>query len=103
MDEAPVQIRYALARSALEAGEPEEARKALTAVVGAGPARVMTPVPYVRSLALLASLEEKAGRMTDARRLYERYLGYWKDGQIDCAEVARAGQRLAALRPRPAA
>ncbi len=103
MDAAPVQIRYALARSALETGEPEEARKALVAVVEAGPARVMTPVPYVRSLALLASLEEKAGRMADARRLYERYLGYWKDGQIDCAEVARAGQRLAALRPRPAA
>jgi hypothetical protein len=103
MDETPIQIRYALARSALESGEEEEARKALAAVVEAGPVRVMTPVPYVRSLALLASLEEKAGRMSDARRLYERYLGYWKDGQIDCAEVARAGQRLAALRPRPAA
>jgi tetratricopeptide (TPR) repeat protein len=103
MDEAPVQIRYALARSALAAGEPEEARKALVAVVEAGPSRVMTPVPYVRSLALLAAIEEKAGRTADARRLYERYLGYWKDGQIDCAEVLRAGQRLAALRPRPAA
>jgi hypothetical protein len=41
--------------------------------------------------------------MADARRLYERYVGYWKDGQIDRVEVARAGQRLAALRPRPAA
>jgi tetratricopeptide (TPR) repeat protein len=103
MDDTPVQIRYALARAALEAGEPEEARKALVEVVTAGPARVMTPVPYVRSLALLASLEEKAGRTADARKLYERYVGYWKDGQIDRAEVARAGQRLAALRPRPAA
>ncbi len=97
------QIRYALARAALEAGELEKARKALVEVVKAGPARVMTPVPYVRSLALLASLEEKAGRTADARKLYERYVGYWKDGQIDRAEVARAGQRLAALRPRPAA
>jgi hypothetical protein len=103
MGDTPVQIRYALARAALEAGEPEEARKALVEVVTAGPARVMTPVPYVRSLALLASLEEKAGRTADARKLYERYVGYWKDGQIDRAEVARAGQRLAALRPRPAA
>jgi hypothetical protein len=63
----------------------------------------MAPIPYVRSLALLAALEEQSGRSADARRLYERYLGYWKDGQIDRAEVARAGQRLAALRPRPAA
>jgi eukaryotic-like serine/threonine-protein kinase len=103
MDETPVQIRYALARAALDAGEPETARKALVEVVTAGPARVMTPVPYVRSLALLASLEEKAGRTADARKLYERYVRYWKDGQIDRAEVARAGERLAALRPRPAA
>jgi tetratricopeptide (TPR) repeat protein len=103
MDETPVQIRYALARAALEGGEPEEARKALVEVGKAGPARVMTPVPYVRSHALLASLEEKAGRTADARRLYERYVGYWKDGQIDRAQVAGAGQRLAALRPRPAA
>jgi len=64
---------------------------------------VMTPIPYVRSLALLAALDEKAGRTADARQLYERYLGYWKDGQIDRAEVARAGQRLASLRLRPAA
>jgi tetratricopeptide (TPR) repeat protein len=103
MDSGAVEIRYALARTALEEGEPEKAREPLRAVVEAGPARVMTPVPYVRSLALLASLEEKAGRAVDARKLYERYLGYWKDGQIDRAEVARAGQRLAALRPRPAA
>jgi tetratricopeptide (TPR) repeat protein/TolB-like protein len=103
MDGEAIEIRYALARAALETGEPEKARKALVEVVKAGPARVMTPVPYVRSLAMLASLEEKAGRTADARRLYERYLGYWKDGQVDRAEVARAGQRLAALRSRPAA
>ena len=89
--------------TALEDGDSDEARKALRAVVDAGPARVMTPLPYVRSLALLAALEEKAGRTADARKLYERYLGYWKNGQIDRAEVARAGQRLAALGPRPAA
>jgi hypothetical protein len=52
----------------------------------------------VRSLALLAALEEKAGKTTAARKLYERYLGYWMDGQIDRKEVARAGQRLAPVR-----
>ncbi len=103
MDADAVEIRYALARTALEAGEVAKARKALVEVVKAGPTRVMTPVPFVRSLGLLAALEEKAGNTTDARKLYERYLGYWKDGQIDRAEVARAGQRLASLRSRPAA
>jgi tetratricopeptide (TPR) repeat protein/tRNA A-37 threonylcarbamoyl transferase component Bud32 len=103
MDPGPVLIHYGLARTALEEGDLDEARVALRKVVEAGPPRVSTPIPYVRSLALLASLEERSGRSADARRLYERYLGYWKDGQIDRAEVARAGQRLAALRPRPAA
>jgi tetratricopeptide (TPR) repeat protein len=103
MDSGPIEIRYALARAALEGGKIEEARKALREVIEAGPARVMTPLPYVRSLALLASLEEKAGKTANARKLYERYLGYWKDGQIDRTEVARAGQRLATLGPRPAA
>ncbi|HUL77301.1 MAG TPA: hypothetical protein VL691_08570, partial [Vicinamibacteria bacterium] len=102
-DSGPVEIRYALGRTALEAGELDEARQALASVVEAGPPRVMTPVRYVRSLALLASLEDREGKTSEARRLYERYLGYWKDGQIDRAEVARAGQRLATLRSRPAA
>jgi hypothetical protein len=64
--------------------------------------RIMTPIPYVRSLALLASIEDKAGRTAEARRLYQRYLGYWKDGQIDRPEVARAAHRFACL-PAPAA
>jgi tetratricopeptide (TPR) repeat protein len=102
MDTEPIEIRYALARTALDDGETDEARSALEQVVEAGPARVMTPVPYVRSLGLLASLEDKAGKTADARRLYERYLGYWKDGQIDRLDVARAARRFACL-PAPAA
>ncbi|HUL79750.1 MAG TPA: tetratricopeptide repeat protein, partial [Vicinamibacteria bacterium] len=47
MDSGPVEIRYALGRTALEAGELDEARQALASVVEAGPPRVMTPVRYV--------------------------------------------------------
>jgi hypothetical protein len=98
-----VELQYDLARAALAGGDVAAARGALARVVDGGPNRVMAPITYVRSLALLASLEEKQGRAADARRLYERYLGYWKNGQIDRAEVLRAGQRLAALRSLPAA
>jgi serine/threonine protein kinase/tetratricopeptide (TPR) repeat protein len=103
MEHAPVEIQFALARAALAGGDEKGAREALVQVVEAGPHRVGTPIPYVRSLALLAGLEEKQGRPVEARKLYERYLSYWKHGQIDRAEVARAGRRLAALRTRPAA
>jgi eukaryotic-like serine/threonine-protein kinase len=103
MDSSPVEIHYSLGRAALADGDEKAAREALAYVVDAGPRRVTTPLPYVRSLALLASLEEKGGRVPEARKLYERYLSYWKHGQIDRVEVARAGQRLAALRTRPVA
>jgi tetratricopeptide (TPR) repeat protein len=99
-DEQAVDIQYALARTALEGGRSEEARAALAHILDAGPARVFAPVRYVRSLALLAALEEKAGHTEKAFRLYERYLGYWKHGGIDSDEVARAGRRLASLRSR---
>jgi tetratricopeptide (TPR) repeat protein len=102
MDTEPIEIRYALARTALENGETDEARSALEQVIEAGPARVMTPIPYVRSLGFLASLEDKAGRTAEARRLFKRYLGYWKGGQIDQTEVASAARRFACL-PNPAA
>jgi len=103
MDSAPVEIHFALGRAALAAGDEQAARKAFAFVVEAGPWRVGSPIPYVRSLALLAALEEKQGRPSEARGLYERYLGYWKHGQIDRTQIARAGQRLAAMRTRPAA
>ena len=103
MDTAPVEVQFSLGRAALATGDDDGARKALEYVVAAGPLRIGTPIPYVRSLALLAALEEKQGRVPEARKLYERYLSYWKHGQIDRVEVARAGQRLAALRTRPLA
>jgi tetratricopeptide (TPR) repeat protein len=103
MDSALVEIQFALARTALAEGREKDARKALVSVVEAGPRRVVTPIPYVRSLALLAALEEKQGRPSEARGHYERYLSYWKHGEIDRAEVARAGLRLANLRTRPLA
>jgi tetratricopeptide (TPR) repeat protein/TolB-like protein len=96
MDGEAVEIRYALARAALERGDAAKARRALVEVVEAGPARVTTPVPYVRSLARLAALEEQAGRSAAARSLYGRYLELWGGGQIDRDEVARARERLAA-------
>ncbi len=103
MDHAPVEIQFSLARAALAAGDEDEARKALSRVIESGPRRVGAPVPYVRSLVLLAQLEEKEGRAAEAGKLSERYLSYWKHGQIDRTEVAKAGQRLAAIRARAAA
>jgi serine/threonine protein kinase/tetratricopeptide (TPR) repeat protein len=90
-------IHYELGRAALAEGDVEAARRALQRVVDGGVERLWEPVLYVRSLALLAELEEKAGRVDRARELYGLYLDHWEDGTIDHAEVTAARQRLVAL------
>lgn len=90
-------IHFELGRAALEAGRPDEARQAFRRVVEGGVERLWQPVPYVRSLALLAQLEEDAGRDSEARRLFALYLDYWGSGQIDPVDVEDARKRLAGL------
>ena len=101
-DTRVAEINYDLARAALAGGRREQATRALRDVIDAGLGRLDLPLPYVRSLALLARLEDEAGRPQEARRLYERYLACWKGGQIDRDQVTGATRRLAAL-PAPAA
>jgi serine/threonine protein kinase/tetratricopeptide (TPR) repeat protein len=90
-------IHYELGRAALAEGAVDEARQAFQRVVDGGVERLWEPVPYVRSLALLAELEAQAGRADRARELYGLYLDLWGDGTLDRAEVAAARKRLASL------
>jgi serine/threonine protein kinase/tetratricopeptide (TPR) repeat protein len=90
-------IHFALGRAAFADGRIEEARKAFERVAHGGMERLWEPIAYVRSLAFLARLEEEAGRMDEARRLYALYLEHWEKGEIDRAEVSDARERLAAL------
>ena len=63
MDSAPVEIRYALARAALDDGDADGGPQGARARRRGGAGRASSRrCPYVRSLALLAALEEKAGR-----------------------------------------
>jgi len=94
-------IHFALGRAALKGGQLDAAREAFERVVNGGLERLWEPIAYVRSLALLAELEEKAGRAEEARRLYSLYLQHWENGEIDRAEVTAVRERLAALGDRP--
>ena len=56
---APVaRIHFTLGRAALAEGRLDEARRAFERVVNGGTERLWEPIAYVRSLALLAQLEE---------------------------------------------
>jgi hypothetical protein len=43
----------------------------------------------------LGKIHEAAGDMTRARASYRRFVGYWKDGDLDRERVAEAQQKLA--------
>jgi tetratricopeptide (TPR) repeat protein/predicted Ser/Thr protein kinase len=52
------------------------------------------PLQFVRSLYLLGQIAERRGDREQARAYYQRFVGYWGDGDIDRAQVADAKRRL---------
>jgi tetratricopeptide (TPR) repeat protein len=98
------EARHGLAEAALARGDKESARQALRPIVEGPLEMVEAPLVWVRSLEMLARLEDEVGRTDQARRLYERYLDCWKNGSIDRPAVERAAKRLAQLgKEKPAA
>ena len=52
---------------------------------------------YVRSFYFLGRIAEKKGDQDGARKEYERFLSYWKDGDTDRERVAEAQRKLKSL------
>jgi tetratricopeptide (TPR) repeat protein len=71
-------------------GNVDGARRHFETIVNAGYMRLYTPVEYVRSHYYLAQAAEKSGDSARARAHYERFLFYWKNGDIDRDKVAYA-------------
>jgi hypothetical protein len=51
---------------------------------------LFTPIEFVRSHYYLAQIAERSGDPVKAREYYQRFLFYWKDGDIDRDKVAEA-------------
>ena len=71
-------------------GNADAARRHFETIVNAGYMRLYTPMEYVRSHYYLAQIAEKTGDAAKARGHYQRFLFYWKDGDIDRDKVAEA-------------
>jgi serine/threonine protein kinase/tetratricopeptide (TPR) repeat protein len=71
-------------------GDMAAAKRHFETVVNGGYWRLFTPVEYVRSHFYLAQIAEKTGDTAKAREHYQRFLFYWKDGDIDRDKVAEA-------------
>ena len=85
-----VMLAYWSGRAELGVGNDPEAARQLTRVVEAGWSRVFSPFEYVRSFYYLGQIADRAGDRAKAREHYQRFLSYWKDGDIDRDKVAEA-------------
>jgi len=85
---------YTLASAELADGNPKGAAAWLQRVVDSTTERTRWPIPYARSLFLLAQIHERAGEGAKARPLYSRFVDLWKNGDLDRERVTEAAARL---------
>lgn len=89
-----IPVWAALGRSLLETGRPAEARPWLEKVTSSGYEHARFPIEYVRSFYFLGRLYEQQGDAVKAREAYRRFVGYWKDGDLDRERVAEAQRKI---------
>jgi tetratricopeptide (TPR) repeat protein len=91
-----VPVWFSLASAYFAAGESEKAREWFEKIVSSGNERVFWAIPYVRSFYYLAKIDEKRGEPGKARENFQRFLDFWKDGDLDRGLVEEARLALAA-------
>jgi tetratricopeptide (TPR) repeat protein len=96
-----IRIRYALAETLLAQGREGEAARRFAFITEPKGARVYQPISYVRSFYFLGRIAEKQGDREGARKHYQRFLDYWKDGDADRERVADAQRKIERLAKDP--
>jgi tetratricopeptide (TPR) repeat protein len=89
-----VPIWYALGEAFLAAGRDRDAATSFERVTEAGYERFAWPIEYVRSFYFLGTIHEKGGDTIKAREAYRRFVGYWKNGDLDRDRIAEVEQKL---------
>jgi eukaryotic-like serine/threonine-protein kinase len=89
-----IRVWYALGEAYLAAGRHAEALASFERVAAAGSERAALPVEFVRSFYFVGMLRERQGDLPGAREAYRRFVGYWKDGDLDRDRVAEAEAKL---------
>jgi tetratricopeptide (TPR) repeat protein len=101
-----VPIWYSLATAYLALGDGERAESWFRKIVDSEYEHLYWPICYVRSMYSLASLHRDRGDPEEARRLYRKFLEYWREGDLDrdhVEEAIRLHQELRlSLEPREA-
>ncbi len=87
-------IWYSLGEANLAAGRDRDAAQAFQRVADAQYERLQWPIEFVRSFYFLGKIHEKAGDSIKAREAYRRFLGYWKNGDLDRERIAEVERKL---------
>ncbi len=83
-----------LGQALLEAGRAGEARPWFEKVAGSGYERARQPIDFVRSFYFLGRIYEQQGDTAKSREAYRRFVGYWKDGDLDRERIAEAQKKI---------
>jgi tetratricopeptide (TPR) repeat protein len=81
-----------LGQALFNSGRAAEALPWFEKVAAAGAEHIRQPILYVRSFYYLGRIHEQQGNAAKSREAYKRFVGYWKDGDLDRERIAE-GQR----------
>ncbi len=84
-----VPIWSALGEAELEAGRDDDALHWFEQASASGSEHLEQPLPYVRSFYFLGHIQRRRGDADEARRSFERFLGYWGGGDLDRQRIER--------------
>jgi len=89
-----VPIWFSLASAYLAAGDEVKASEWFQRVAESTAEHVPWPIPYVRSFYFLGKIHEKRGEREKAREYYQRFLSFWRDGDMDRERVEEAKRKI---------
>ena len=90
----PVAIWFSLARAYLDAGDEAMAEQWFQRITESTTEHVWWPIPYVRSFYFLAKIQQRRGETAQARESFQRFVDFWKDGELDRARIEEALGKL---------
>lgn len=85
-----VPIWFDLGQAELAAGHRDRALPWFEKVAASGAEHIEFPVAWVRSFYFLGKLHQERGETAEAGRSFARFLGFWRDGDLDRQRIAEA-------------
>jgi tetratricopeptide (TPR) repeat protein len=89
-----VPVRFSLASAYLQSEQTDTAIRVLEDLVRDTRALLHRPIPFVRSFFHLGKAWAQKGETSKATEYLERFIRYWKEGQLDSDKIEEAKEML---------